>query len=389
MQSNNRILTVVGARPQFIKAAVVSKALEAADGLEEMMVHTGQHYDAEMSDAFFDELEIPKPKYFLGIGSGGHGYQTGEMMKRLEAVLVEEKPSMMVVYGDTNSTLAGAIAAAKLHIPIAHVEAGLRSFNKRMPEEINRIMTDHISSLLFCPTEMARSNLAAEGIRIGVFQSGDVMYDVALRFGPVAERKSAILSRLSLKTDQYLLATVHRAENTDSGQRLQHILQSLNELSREIEVVIPLHPRTRKMIRQFGIESLLQGIRTTEPLGFLDMLMLIKNARIVTTDSGGIQKEAYFQRVGCVTLREQTEWTETVNAGWNALAAMDTSATITQSIRNALHGDGKRSDISDYGDGCAAQRIVRAIRRYLQSNSVLSSGNLKDTGTMGSSPHAA
>jgi len=310
MSHKSKVVTIVGARPQFIKAAVVTRALAEANELKETMIHTGQHYDAGMSATFFDELEIPQPKHSLGIGSGGHGYQTGEMLKKLESVLIAEQPSMVVVYGDTNSTLAGAIAAAKLHIPVAHVEAGLRSFNKKMPEEINRIMTDHVSSLLFCPTAAALENLAIEGIRKGVIETGDVMYDVALQFGPVAERKSSILKDLSLKKGKYLLATVHRAENTDNRNRLQNILTALTAVSREMDVVIPLHPRTRKMIHQYGMGSLLDRIRAIEPVGFLDMLMLIKNARVISTDSGGIQKEAYFHRVGCVTLRDQTEWVD-------------------------------------------------------------------------------
>lgn len=360
-----RIVTIVGARPQFIKAAVVSRALRSQDRLSETMIHTGQHYDSGMSARFFSELQIPRPEYFLGIGSGGHGYQTGEMLKQLESVLIAERPAAVIVYGDTNSTLAGAVAAAKLHIPVAHVEAGLRSFNRRMPEEINRVVTDHVSSLLFCPTATARENLASEGIRKGVYRTGDVMYDAALQFAPVAERSSAILTHLGLARGRYLLATIHRAENTDDQERLSHILTALNRLSRDMEVVLPLHPRTRKMVRQYEMESLLEPVKVIDPLGFLDMLMLIKNAAVIGTDSGGVQKEAYFHRVGCVTLRDETEWVETVEAGWNILAGADSAAAIVETVRKVLAPGARRKEIPDYGDGRAGRRIAGAIERYL------------------------
>jgi len=310
-----KVVSVVGARPQFIKAAVVSRTLREA-GLLEVLVHTGQHYDPGLSEVFFRELDIPFPDYHLGIGGGTHGENTGRMIEAIERVLLEERPDWVLVYGDTDSTLAGAIAAVKLHIPVAHVEAGLRSFNRRMPEEINRVLTDHASDLLFAPSETAVRNLLREGIdedRIKLV--GDVMYDAALYYVAKAERESRILDRLGLKPKEYLLATVHRAENTDDPERLGAILEALVRLHKEIPVVFPVHPRTQKRARAFGLEKYLKQVLAVEPVGFLDMIMLEKYARLILTDSGGVQKEAYFYRVPCVIVREETEWIELVEIG--------------------------------------------------------------------------
>lgn len=358
-------MTIVGARPQLIKASVLSRVIQSNDDLEEILVHTGQHYDFKMSGAFFEELEIPEPRYALGVGSGRHGEQTGEMMKKLEPVLLSEKPEMVIVYGDTNSTLAGALVAAKLNCPVAHVEAGLRSFNRRMPEEMNRIVTDHVSTLLFCPTTTACKNLQDEGIREGVIRTGDVMYDVALQYADAASRRSRILGKLNLRNRAYLVVTIHRAENTDDRKRMESILTALNTLSREMTVVLPLHPRTSKMIAQYGFEDFLSRLRVIEPVGFLDMLMLIRNAALVCTDSGGVQKEAYFHKTGCVTLRDQTEWTETVEAGWNVLVDTESAEDIVESVHQAMAPECRRTSIEEYGDGKASFRIREVIRDYL------------------------
>ncbi|MGB9889820.1 MAG: non-hydrolyzing UDP-N-acetylglucosamine 2-epimerase [Anaerolineae bacterium] len=350
-----RIASVVGARPQFIKAAPVSRALQAA-GYGEILVHTGQHYNYEMSQVFFDELGLKAPDYHLGVGSGTHGYQTGEMLKRVEEVLLKEKPDLVMVYGDTNTTLAGALAAAKLHIPVAHVEAGLRSFNRRMPEEINRVLTDHVSDLLFCPTQTAVENLRREGITEGVHRVGDVMYDAALLYLDLAERKSRILERLDLAPRSYALATVHRAENTDDLERLRAIFEGLGRIGREgLPVILPLHPRTRKQVEAMGFHS--DSVQLMEPVSYLDMLVLEKNARVILTDSGGVQKEAFFFRVPCVTLREETEWVETVEAGWNVLVGCDPERIV----RAALEARPGVESVWPYGDGRAAERIVNLV----------------------------
>ena len=312
-----KILTIVGARPQFIKAAAVSRAIRETDGLSEVMVHTGQHFDSNMSDVFFEELDIPKPQHHLDINGGGHGDMTGRMLMAIEPILLEEKPDWVVVYGDTNSTLAGALAASKLHIPVAHVEAGLRSFNRRMPEEINRVVTDHLSALQLCPTTTAVTNLAAEGVAAGVHHVGDVMYDATLFVTDKAEKSSAILSNLGLASKTYALATIHRAENTGDRQQLLAVVQFLQDQSRKFPVVLPLHPRTRQAALAMGVD--LDGLKVIDPVGYLDMAKLLHNALEVYTDSGGVQKEAYFHRVPCITLRDETEWTETITHGWNRL----------------------------------------------------------------------
>jgi UDP-N-acetylglucosamine 2-epimerase (non-hydrolysing) len=349
-----KVVTVVGARPQFIKCAPVSRELRKV--VTEVIIHTGQHYDGCMNDVFFHDLEIPTPEWNLGVGSGPHGAQTAEMLKRIEEVLLIEWPDYVMTYGDTNSTLAGALAAAKLHIPVAHIEAGLRSFNRRMPEEINRVMTDHLSTTLFCPTETALQNLAREGVVNGIHLVGDVMYDAALQFAAVARRRSTILADLGLKPKEYLLATVHRPSNTDSEVTLGAIMSSLREISEPI--VFPVHPRTRQRLRQCGWDNSGSSDRRMlllEPVGYLDMLMLEENARIILTDSGGLQKEAYFFRVPCVTLRLETEWVETVSTGWNVIVGTDRTQ-----ILNAVNGrrwpQGTPPQL--FGDGHAAHCIV-------------------------------
>ncbi len=359
------ILTVVGARPQFIKAAMVSAAIdrhgrEQEPEIAEKIVHTGQHYDHEMSRIFFDEMGIPKPAVNLGVGSGSHAETTGSMMVGVEAEIISQKPDLVLVYGDTNSTLAGAMAAAKLDVPDAHVEAGLRSFNRRMPEEINRILTDRVSTLLLCPTLRAVENLAAEGITDGVHHTGDVMYDAALAFGEIAMRESRILSREKLTPKRYYLVTVHRAENTDDPARLRGILDGLRELARELPVVLPLHPRTRKAIAAHGFEKLCEGIRILQPVSYLDMVRLEKDATVILTDSGGIQKEAYFHGVPCVTLRDETEWVETVEQGWNLTVGADPKR-IADAARQA--GTGKQ--IEEYGNGSAAAVVLSCIQASL------------------------
>ena len=313
-----KIISVVGARPQFIKAAMISRRLEASEELSEILIHTGQHYDPNLSAIFFEELNLPEANVNLGVGSASHGEQTGKIMIALEPILVREEPDCILVYGDTNSTLAGALTAAKIGIPIAHIEAGLRSFNRTMPEEINRVLTDHVSEYLFAPTRNAVENLKREGIGDErIFEVGDVMYDAALTYGRKAEEKSGIIEELKLEAGQFLLATVHRAENTDDKRRLESIFRGLERVSRELPVVVPLHPRTRKALD--GTEFCRQDsseLRIIDPVGYLDMIMLEKNARLIATDSGGVQKEAFFFRVPCVTLREETEWVELVEIVW-------------------------------------------------------------------------
>ncbi|MCY3022079.1 MAG: UDP-N-acetylglucosamine 2-epimerase (non-hydrolyzing) [Planctomycetota bacterium] len=359
---SKRIVTVVGARPQFIKAAAVSRVLRAAAGLEEILIHTGQHYDENMSDVFFKELEIPRPDYHLGIGSGSHGAQTGRMLETIERALLETKPALLLVYGDTNSTLAGALAAAKLHIAVAHVEAGLRSFNRRMPEEINRVVTDHLADWLFAPTTGAVQHLKDEGLPDSrVHLSGDVMYDAALYYAAKATRESRILETLSLKPKGYILATIHRAENTDDPSRLAAVFGGLMEAAQAMPVVLPLHPRTRKMLQQAGLlETISRRLRLTEPAGYLDMVMLERNASVVVTDSGGVQKEAFFYRVPCVTLRDETEWVELVELGWNRVVPPHGAAQVADGIRASSAARGAEG--SPYGTGDAAQRIVKVLQ---------------------------
>ncbi|HOS68413.1 MAG TPA: UDP-N-acetylglucosamine 2-epimerase (non-hydrolyzing), partial [Methanoculleus sp.] len=315
-----KIVSIVGARPQFIKCAPVSRELRKEH--KEILVHTGQHYDHGMSAVFFEELAIPEPDYNLGIGSGTHGRQTGAMLGAIEDVLEKEEPEIVLVYGDTNSTLAGALAAAKMHVPVAHVEAGLRSFDRRMPEEVNRVLTDHASDILFCPTATAVRNLAAEGVTEGVFLVGDVMVDAMNHNRTVAEERSRILEDAGVRPGEYLVVTVHRPSNTDSRENMAAIIGALGEAG--VPVVFPVHPRTRKFLLGYDLLAAMpENIRITEPLGYLDMLRLMAHAKKILTDSGGVQKEAYMLGVPCITLRENTEWVETVEAGWNVLVGAE------------------------------------------------------------------
>lgn len=357
-----KIATVLGARPQFIKAAVVSKAFRSCTDIEEVIVHTGQHYDENMSEVFFQELDIARPAYNLGIGSGLHGLQSGRMLEAIEGVLLEEVPDWVLVYGDTNSTLAGVLAAAKLHIPVAHVEAGLRSFDRRMPEEINRVVADHTSELLFAPTKAALQNLRREGLpESSIHLVGDVMYDAAIYYGSKAKAHSQVLHELGLTTKEYLLATLHRAENTDSLECLRLILDGLAQIAREVPVVLPIHPRTRRILNERGIVTeVSRCIRLIDPVGYLDMMMLEKNARLIATDSGGVQKEAYFHGVPCVTFRETTEWVELIELGWNRLAPPVSPATVISGLRDGLESK-PLSTQTPYGDGHAAERIVQFL----------------------------
>jgi len=358
-----KILTVVGARPQFIKAAAVSRLIrdQYCDKILEVIVHTGQHHDENMSQVFFDQLDIPKPDVNLAIAGGHHGEMTGRMLQGIEKVLLEQRPDWVLVYGDTNSTLAGALAAAKLHIPVAHVEAGLRSFNMRMPEEVNRVLTDRMSSLLFCPTDTAVQNLLKEGMVNGVHQVGDVMFDAALFYGERALTGSSVLKDLSLHYKRFALATCHRAQNTDDLSNLREILTALNQIATEhMPVVLPLHPRTRKKIQHFKLEQLLECLIITEPLAFLDMMALEKAAAAILTDSGGVQKEALFHAVPCITMRDETEWTETVTLGWNKLVGAN-SAAIKQAFCQLASGSSPRVENHPYGKGNSGMAIIDKI----------------------------
>src|SRR6056297_2472720 len=347
-----RIVTIVGARPQFIKAAVIRRTIQEsyASEIEEYIVHTGQHYDRNMSHIFFDQMRIPEPDINLEIGGGGHGQMTGRMLEAIEKVLLDQAPDYLLVYGDTNSTLAGALAASKLHIPVAHIEAGLRSFNKRMPEEQNRVLTDHISSLLFCPTKTAVSNLAAEGISDGVHRTGDIMYDASLFY------RSLQYEPTVKAPDDFFLITLHRAENTDDPERLMAIVEALNSFS-EMKGILPLHPRTKKMLSQQGLQFE-NHIEVIEPIGFLDMIKLEDRCRFIVTDSGGVQKEAYFFNKPCITLRDQTEWVETVEAGANIIVGADSRA-----INAALNTPPQPSAWPLlYGDGNSGKEILELLR---------------------------
>lgn len=363
-----KIITILGARPQFIKASVVSRAFDGAAGdLVEEVVHTGQHFDSNMSDVFFSDLGMRPPKYQLGIHGGNHGAMTGRMLAAVEEVLLVEQPDAVLIYGDTNSTLAGALAAVKLHIPVAHVEAGLRSFNMRMPEEVNRIVADRISSWLFAPTQSAVDNLLSEGVPVErIIQVGDVMYDAALVHGARADatRAGGRFAELGLVGTEYALVTVHRAENTDVIDRLRVIATGLAEVAGRMRVVWPLHPRTRPLLEREGLWDMLSGkVTFTEPLGYLDMVQLERNAAVIATDSGGVQKEAFFHRVPCVTLRDETEWTELVTAGWNRLAPPLNASALAAEILEAVGRRGQ--EIAPYGDGDAAGLIVQALRESL------------------------
>ncbi len=385
-----KLVTIIGARPQFIKAAAVSRAIAVYNAghsvtpIHEVIVHTGQHYDANMSQVFFDELRIPSPDYNLEVGSGSHGAMTGIMLVKIEEVLMSERPDFVLIYGDTNSTLAGAVAAVKLHIPVAHVEAGLRSYNRHMPEEINRIMADQVSTLLLCPTRVGVANLVREGIGVKVsegknfnfntqqvYQVGDVMYDSVLFNAKLAEEKSLALVDLGLDDKNYALVTLHRAENTDDEKRIVEIFQALATIAKtKMPVVLPLHPRTRKRLHDTGLNLSISGLRIIDPVGYLDMLCLERNASMILTDSGGVQKEAYFMGVPCITLRDETEWTETVDLGWNCLAGASTEkilqgfANAFQFVKGAPPFEGNPGSIVEafpYGDGQAAEKIVHTL----------------------------
>ncbi|WP_428397801.1 non-hydrolyzing UDP-N-acetylglucosamine 2-epimerase [Marinobacter salarius] len=350
-----KVMTIIGARPQFIKAAVVSRAFgEHRPDVQEIIVHTGQHYDANMSDVFFEELDIPRPDYNLGIGGGTHGQNTGRMIEKLESLMITEKPGWVLVYGDTDSTMAGALAASKLHIPVAHVEAGLRSFNRRMPEEINRILTDHIADLLFVPTESGRKNLINEGIsEEKVRMVGDVMYDATLFYRKRA-RKPDLPNGLDLSDNSFILCTIHRAENTDDPERLKNIFEGL-EISGQ-KIVLPLHPRTRSKVADSGI-AFPDNVWVIDPVGYLEMVWLEANCRSVATDSGGVQKEAYFFQKPCSTMRDETEWLELVESGWNTLVG----ANATK-IGNALSGNSSPAYAGFlYGEGHAGKKIVELV----------------------------
>jgi UDP-N-acetylglucosamine 2-epimerase len=355
-----KVLTVVGARPQFVKAAPVSRVLRRRH--QEFLVHTGQHYDDEMSDLFFRQLRIPAPDRNLEVGSGRHGVQTGAMLPGIESIALEQKPDWLLIYGDTNSTLAGALVGAKLQIPVAHVEAGLRSYDRRMPEEVNRVVADHLAALLLCPTDTAVRNLASEGITAGVRMVGDVMLDAYQQNLEVARTTSHVVVELGLEKNRYTLLTVHRAENVDQPEVLAGILRGVGESGRR--VVFPVHPRTRAALAATEMKPP-ENVMLIDPVGYLEMLVLEENAEAIVTDSGGVQKEAYFAGRPCITLRDRTEWTETVDAGWNVLVGTETTA-IARAMRD-FRPRGTRPEL--FGDGRAAERVVEALSTAKASNS--------------------
>jgi UDP-GlcNAc3NAcA epimerase len=362
-----KIVTIVGARPQFVKAAVVSRVIRETNFIEgqqikEFIVHTGQHYDKNMSEIFFEELDIPRPTCNLGIDSCSHGLMTGRMLEGIEPILQELKPDWILIYGDTNSTLAGALAAKKLGLRLAHVEAGLRSFNLSMAEEQNRLLADRLSDILFCPTQTAVANLKNEGIGASpygerVFNVGDVMYDALLFYSDIAVQKSLVLKKMDLQAREYVLTTIHRAENTDMPDRLQNIMIALQKIAKHTAVVLPIHPRTRKILTNW--EAPVSGIKIIDPVSYLDMIMLEKNCQAIITDSGGIQKEAYFFHKPCITLRDETEWVETVNAGTNFVVGTDKNKIVT--AFKSLQKMTLDFSQSFYGDGKAGQNIVKIL----------------------------
>jgi UDP-N-acetylglucosamine 2-epimerase len=354
-----KVMTVVGARPQFIKAAPVSRVLRRQH--EEFLLHTGQHYDDEMSDLFFRQLQIPAPDQNLEVGSGRHGAQTGAMLAGIESVAIDQRPDWLIVYGDTNSTLAAALVGAKLNIPVAHVEAGLRSFDRRMPEEVNRVVADHVATLLLCPTETAVRNLEREGITSGASMVGDVMFDAFQQNVQVAQKSSGILVDLGLEPNGYHLLTVHRAENVDQPDLLEAILRGVADSGRR--VIFPVHPRTRAVLKSTAMK-VPGNVTLIDPIGYLEILVLEENAEAIVTDSGGVQKEAYFAGRPCITLRTTTEWTETVEAGWNVLVGTD-SAAIARAMRG-FRPEGPRPEL--FGDGHAAERVVEALSTAKSSN---------------------
>jgi len=360
VRSNNkpiRVMTIVGARPQFIKAAMLSRAFLKKENCEEIMVHTGQHYDAEMSQVFFEEMGLPKPQFNLKIGSGQHGQQTGRMLEQLEKVMLDVSPDWVVVYGDTNSTLAGALAATKLHIPVAHVEAGLRSFNRKMPEEINRILVDQMSTLLFTPTQQANDHLTKENFSSEmVHRVGDVMFDAVLFFSSKLN-----LETFSVPQTPYVLATIHRAENTDELEKLSAIIEGLEDVAKELEVIWPVHPRTQSAMANAEI---CPRVATRSPVGYLEMLALMKGAEIIVTDSGGVQKEAFFLGVPCVTVRRETEWVELIDAGWNHLANPSDPSSILHAVKKMLGAEKHLVSPNLYGDGNAADKMADILINF-------------------------
>lgn len=373
MKKRVKVATISGARPQFIKIAAVSRAIARYKEINEVIIHTGQHYDTNMSEIFFREMEIPEPAYNLNINQLSHGAMTGQMLEKIEAVLIEEKPDLVLVYGDTNSTLAGALAAKKLHIKIAHVEAGLRSFNMKMPEEVNRILTDRISNILFCPTDQAIKNLEREGFRhfdCKIIKCGDVMLDAALYYAQKSSTRSGILKTLTeqcqnLSRNNFILCTVHRPENIDVPERLESIFTGIMEISEKYPVVFPIHPRTEKKLRETNLLQTLENknIILLPPVGYFDMLELLKHCRVVMTDSGGLQKEAYFFKKGCITLRDETEWVELVQAGINIVVGADKQMIIKHV--DALSDESPDFDSGLYGDGKASEQIIEEILNQL------------------------
>lgn len=350
-----KILTILGARPQFIKAGSVSREISKYKEIEEIIVHTGQHYDANMSDIFFDEMKIPKPNYFLGIGGKSHGAMTGQMIEKIEEVALKVNPDWIMVYGDTNSTLAGAIVASKLHIKLAHIEAGLRSFNMKMPEEVNRILTDRVSNILFCPTDTAIQNLQNEGyenIDCKIVKSGDVMQDGAMFY-----KNLAVKPNIGIKKD-FILCTIHRAENTDDEIRLKSIFEALNQIAKDKQVILPLHPRTKKILENLKLN--INNLTVIEPVGYLEMIWLIANCDFVMTDSGGLQKEAYFFEKQCITLRDETEWVELVECGANTLVGAD-KGKILEAYKNNSEFNKENSKLDLYGGGKASEEIVKEL----------------------------
>ena len=355
-----KIVTFLGARPQFIKAAVLSRLIQQSNDVEECLVHTGQHYDYGMSDIFFEELNIPHPDHQLNIGSGSHGVQTGNMLIEAERIIHQEEPDLVLVYGDTNSTLAGSLSASKMNVPIAHVESGLRSFDKSMPEEVNRIMTDHVSKYLFCPTDTAVENLKNEGITDNVFQVGDIMFD-ALKYYTSTDKQPETIEALNILPKEYALCTLHRAGNTDDITRFRQLWSALKDVAERLPVILPLHPRTRNVISKVGL-SYSDNMHIVEPVGYREMLQLERSARIILTDSGGVQREAYMHSVPCLTLRDETEWVETVDSGWNRVVGVDIEK-IESGLDHFLTNGAPLEWEPLYGEGDAGEKILSILTK--------------------------
>ncbi len=359
-----KVISIIGARPQFIKAALISRKLRK-NGINEILVHTGQHYDFNMSDIFFKELSLPRPDYNLGVGSGTHGKQTGKMLIEVEKVLFKEKPDLVLVYGDTNTTLAGALASVKLHIPLAHIEAGLRSYNKNMPEEVNRVLTDHCSDILFAPTDKTVENLKKEGITKGVYKVGDVMFDLALEVKRKVSKKK-ILSKYNLRPKEFILVTIHRAENTDIKENLENIWNALNDIANsDIKVFFPVHPRTRKALKNYNlIDRTSKNLIITEPVSYFEMIVLESSAKVIVTDSGGVQKEGYFFRTPCIIPRNETEWVELVEIGWNKVVGNKKENIVKETIKAFNRDTSNKKWIDFYGGGKASERIIEVLKNY-------------------------